>query len=136
MRACEGLPATTPHLANGTSKGDLKTAVDHINDNYVVRDKKSGARMTSVYMIGTSMGGMALGRYLQTEGEKALQKVDATALYCAPYSIKKNEHYCYYESYFGILFWVLGMMFTGEIRKASLPSLRKAMKPKNFAELE
>ena len=64
MRTCEGLPATTPHLANGTSYGDLKTAVDHINDRYVVKDKKTGKRVSGVYVMGTSMGGIVIGRYL------------------------------------------------------------------------
>lgn len=64
MRACEGIPVTTPHIANGASSADLKTALDHINAKYVLREEKSGKRLTSVYVIGTSQGGINVGRYL------------------------------------------------------------------------
>lgn len=135
-RACEGLPITTPHLTNGTSWVDLKTAVDHINREYVERDAKSGQRKTPLFLQGTSLGGILVARYLVEEGFEATKKVDSAALYCTPYDAEANEDYVYNRRFWGFPCWVLGQMFTNEIKQVSLPGLEKVMAPKKYAQVK
>jgi len=82
-----------------------------------------------LYAYGSSLGGILLGRYLQSKSKK----LDGAGIFCAPYDVAKGHDY-FYSCCFGMYSYLIGQNLASNMNKYIIPQLVKYCPDKDFAQ--
>lgn len=97
------IPITSFKVTCAASNDDVREIIDYIHFKYAI-DKNSKKKVSRLYAYGSSLGGILLGRYLQSTKSK---KLDGAGIFCAPYDVAKGHDY-FYSCCYGMYSYMIG----------------------------
>ena len=136
FRGANDLPITSGKLSYSGCWQDIESCLNYIAKQYnTVQDERSGKRRTRVYAFGASLGAQILALYLGKAGKQATEVLDGAVLYANAWSIRKGSQF-FYENFFGLYQWAIGMNFNSDVKNNQLPKMRPYLSAEDYAHYE
>lgn len=129
FRGCSGEPNHKDHLYHAGLSADLEAVIQHVEDDF-----------DEIYLIGFSLGGNLVLKYLGQCSEKAHPKIKSAVAISAPIDLKAVASVLHSEQnavYFRKFMWTIEQKLHAKAKKFDLPEPISRLKQiKSFKDLD